>query len=150
MNAFFRMGANEADYASYQNKEKGHAMMYAKATENDSIENYVCLRASDPSLDQLGVGSEFQQEDGTFVPNDMVSAVAYFDEGHYHNGIYVNGDIVFLCDDPQLIIKFDQEKHVTGVKVTIETGAIDDEHMRVIQNRANSKGKYLRRLGLKK
>ena len=89
MNAFFRMGANEADYASYQNKEKSHAMMYAKATENDSIENYVCLRASDPSLDQLGVGSEFQQEDGTFVPNDMVSAVAYFDEGHYHNGIYV-------------------------------------------------------------
>lgn len=75
----------------------------------------------------------------TFTLNDMA-----------HNGIYVNGDIVFLCDDPQLIIKFDQEKHVTGVKVTIETGAIDDEHMRVIQNRANSKGKYLRRLGLKK
>lgn len=89
MNAFFRLGANEADFTSYKNKENGHAMMYAKATENDSIENYVRLRASDPSIEQIGVGTEFQQEDGTYVPNDMVSAVGYFDEGHYLNGIYV-------------------------------------------------------------
>ncbi len=108
MSAFFRMGTSEADYAAYQNKEKGHAIMYAKTTESDSIENYVRLRASDSALEMIGVGSEFQQEDGTYVPNDMVSAVAFFDEGYYLNGIYVK------VVDGTLRFGVTQKSHISG------------------------------------
>ena len=86
--AFYRNGYTDGDFTSYQNGEKGLANMYAWAG-GDSIDNSICLLASGAMVEDPGVGTTVTETDGTFVPNDMVSAVCFFDNDKYFNGIYV-------------------------------------------------------------
>ena len=78
------------------------------------------------------------------------STINFTHKDAVHNGLNINNDIVFLRDDPQLIFKLGETKHVTGIKVILSMDGIDDAHMAEVQNRANRKGRYLRKLGLKK
>lgn len=112
VNAFFRNGSTDQDFATVAEEENGLAKMYAVTTSN-VYEKYVALLASDPSLEKLGYGAELEHTDAegntVYIPNDMVSAAAYFDEGHYLNTITLE-----VGEDGKLRIGMKQEDKITS------------------------------------
>lgn len=113
MQGFYRYTNAVEDYARLKAGEHGLAFLYAKAGEADAIEAPVSLISADPSDIKLESGSENELalEDGTvvYIPNDMVSAAAYFDAGHYNNGV-----IVKVGEDGKLRIGVKETETVSG------------------------------------
>jgi hypothetical protein len=111
VNAFYRYTNANTDYARFAAGENGLATMYA--TGINTIENPVRLITSDGSAEALGEGSEntFTDNDAVVwnIPNDMVSAKAYFNEGHYLNEL-----IVKVGEDTKLRIGIKQTESVSG------------------------------------
>ncbi|MBR0037447.1 MAG: hypothetical protein IJP70_07380 [Bacteroidales bacterium] len=111
VNAFYRYTDAATDYARFAADEHGLATMYAVGT--DSIPQDIRLITSDGAAEALGEGAEntFTDNDGvTFnIPNDMVSSVAYFKEGHYLNEL-----IVKVGEDGKLRIGVQQTESVNG------------------------------------
>lgn len=89
--AFYRFGSTADDYAAYtaDSEAGGNAFLYTVAA-GDSIKVPVCLLASG-ATDDLGIaGTANIAETELYVPNDMVSATAYFaDLNAYKNEIIV-------------------------------------------------------------
>lgn len=111
VNAFYRYTDANTDYARFAAGENGLATMYA--TGINTIENPIRLITSDGSAEALGEGSEntFTDNDAVVwnIPNDMVSAKAYFNEGHYLNEL-----IVKVGEDTKLRIGIKQTESVSG------------------------------------
>lgn len=91
VNAFFRYGSTSEDYEHFKAGDKGLASMYAVTA--DSIHNSIMLLAEGGMEDEAGVGAEttITTDEGTtlYVPNDMISAVEYFNCERYFNHVIV-------------------------------------------------------------
>lgn len=95
VNAFYRNGSTDQDFQSAADGEEGLAKMYAVTAEG-TYAKAVTLLASGAQEEKFGIGSENEhkeivdeEEVVTYIPNDMVSAVAYFDAGIYLNELTV-------------------------------------------------------------
>lgn len=91
VNAFYRFGNGQEDYDKYtaDNNISGNAFMYAVAG-GDSLKTSVKLLASGARDTDPGyTGVSRIGTTGKYVPNDMVSANAYFLDGDYQNSLIV-------------------------------------------------------------
>ena len=93
-NAFCRMGSSDNDLASYvANPDTvSNAFIYGVSGEKMSGKGIMPISAGNLT-EQLGVGAENTiQINGAdaYIPNDMVSAKAYFEFGKYLNTVIVN------------------------------------------------------------
>lgn len=92
-NAFCRLGSSDNDAAAYQANPDTLSHAYIYGTSNDVTSAVgISLRAKDAIEGGLGVGSEQDVTIGGVamkVPNDMVSANAYFEAGKYENKVVV-------------------------------------------------------------
>lgn len=113
MNGFYRYGSTEQDLAHFQANEDGLAFLYATT---DSVDVKVAVRhlvnTEDGMTEKLGTGSEnkvmINETDSIFVPYDMVSAAAYFE-----NGSYLNECVFSVGDKGNMRIGVKQEESVT-------------------------------------
>lgn len=118
VNAFYRYGSTTDDYDHFMAGDKGLAHIYG-VTEKDSIHNNVGLLASGAMFDQSGVGAESTITDAEgntlYVPNDMLSAVDYFNTwvGDNENPQYFNYCIVKVTDG-KLRIGITQKESVSA------------------------------------
>ena len=119
VNAFNRAGSTTADYAEYAAGTASKAQLYAKTGETEifkAIEHLTSVEEA--ASEQLGLGSEsnFNTNDGVtyYVPNDMVSSVAYFDQGRYINGITIK------VTDGKLRVGIRQADKVSGSWVIMD------------------------------
>ncbi len=94
--AFNRAGNLDADVAAVAAGTASKALLYAKSGENEvtkPIEHIATVENFGASSEKLGQGDEksFTGADGNTynVPNDMVSSVAYFEQGRYYNGVTI-------------------------------------------------------------
>ena len=86
VNAFCRMGSRDNDYSLFNQGEETTAYVYAE-TATDRNETAVKALAAEASED-LGIGGTKQITDTElYVPDDMVSAVAYFEMDAYINKV---------------------------------------------------------------
>lgn len=110
VNSFYRNGSTDQDFQSVEEGTEGLAKMYAQTAEG-LYQKSVCLLASGAVTEQAGVGNELTHtyEDGTvvYIPNDMVSAAAYFEMGQYLNELYVK------VSDGKLRIGMKQDESIT-------------------------------------
>ena len=92
VNAFYRYGSTTDDYEHFLAGDKGLASMYG-VTTGDSIQNDIMLLAEGGMEEEAGVGAEatITTAEGTtlYVPNDMLSAVEYFNCERYFNHVIV-------------------------------------------------------------
>lgn len=108
VNAFYRFGSTAEDWAKY-NEDKntvGNAFMYA-TTGDKSINVPVALLSSGAAEDNGFSGTSQIADTELYVPNDMVSANAYFSELR----AYLNEIIVKVVDN-ELTIGIKQEENV--------------------------------------
>ncbi|MGM9733753.1 MAG: hypothetical protein ACI3YT_06505 [Prevotella sp.] len=116
VNAFYRFGGTADDWAKY-NEDKntaGNAFMYA-TTGGKSINVPVALLASGACEDNGFSGTSNITDTDLYVPNDMVSANAYFSE----LGAYLNEIIVKVVDN-ELTIGIKQEDKVSNDWVILD------------------------------
>lgn len=86
VNAFCRMGSRDNDYSLFNQGEETTAYVYAE-TATDRNETAVKALAAEASED-LGIGGTKQITDTElYVPDDMVSAVGYFEMDAYINKV---------------------------------------------------------------
>lgn len=110
VNAFFRNGSSDQDFQSAADGEEGLAKMYAVTAEG-TYTKAVTLLASGAQPEQIGAGNETAREideKTVYIPNDMVSAVGYFDAGIYLNELTVK------VSDGKLRIGMKQEESITN------------------------------------
>ncbi len=108
VNAFYRFGSTAEDWAKY-NEDKntvGNAFMYA-TTGDKSINVPVALLSSGAAEDNGFSGTSQIADTELYVPNDMVSANAYFSE----LGAYLN-EITVKVVDNELTIGIKQDENV--------------------------------------
>ena len=108
VNAFYRFGSTAEDWAKYNedNNTVGNAFMYT-TTGGETIAVPVALLSSGAAEDNGFSGTSQIADTELYVPNDMVSANAYFSE----LGAYLNEIIVKVVDN-ELTIGIKQEENV--------------------------------------
>ena len=108
VNAFYRFGSTAEDWAKYNedNNTVGNAFMYT-TTGGETIAVPVALLSSGAAEDNSFSGTSQIADTELYVPNDMVSANAYFSE----LGAYLNEIIVKVVDN-ELTIGIKQEENV--------------------------------------
>lgn len=92
LSAFYRFGSAEEDYNKWtEDPNCGTTKLYA-VSGGETFETPVALLASGAGEEQVGAGAEVTVGDGLYVPNDMVSANAYFtlDNPRYLNELTVH------------------------------------------------------------
>lgn len=120
--AFDRYVGTAEDYAQYAEGTKSLAELYAKTGENEVVKPIEHL-ASDvnASTEKIGIGSETSYNNNDeieyFVPNDMVSAVAYFSDATAQR--YLNG-VNIKVTDGTLRIGIRQADHKNGCWVIMD------------------------------
>lgn len=120
--AFDRYVGTAEDYAQYAEGTKSLAELYAKTGENEVVKSIEHL-ASDvnASTEKIGIGNEASYNNNDeieyFVPNDMVSAVAYFSDATAQR--YLNG-VNIRVTDGTLRIGIRQADHKTGCWVIMD------------------------------
>lgn len=120
--AFDRYVGTAEDYAQYAEGTKSLAELYAKAGENEVVKPIEHL-ASDvnASTEKMAIGSETSYNNNDeieyFVPNDMVSAVAYFSDATAQR--YLNG-VNIKVTDGTLRIGIRQADHKGGCWVIMD------------------------------
>lgn len=120
--AFDRYVGTAEDYAQYAEGTKSLAELYAKTGENEVVKPIEHL-ASDvnASTEKIGIGNETSyntnDEIEYFVPNDMVSAVAYFSDATAQR--YLNG-VNIKVTDGTLRIGIRQADHKNGCWVIMD------------------------------
>lgn len=116
VNAFYRFGSSAEDYTKFNadNRTEGNAFMYAVAAA-DSVKCPLNLLASGATEDRGYTGTTKLEGTELFVPNDMVSAKAYFGEGGYLNNIIVE------VTDGTLTIGVRQDAKVDNDWVILDT-----------------------------
>lgn len=119
--AFNRAGNTDADAAAVAAGTPSKALLYAKSGENEvtkPIEHIATVENFGASSEKLGQGAEtqFTGTDGNtyYVPNDMVSSVAYFEQGRYYNGVTIK------VTDGKLRIGIRQADKVSGSWVIMD------------------------------
>lgn len=119
--AFNRAGSADADAEAVAAGTLSKALLYAKSGENEvtkPLEHVATVENFGASSEQLGQGSEakFTGTDGNtyYVPNDMVSSVAYFEQGRYYNGVTIK------VTDGKLRIGIRQADKVSGSWVIMD------------------------------
>ena len=94
--AFYRYGSTQEDYQAYLNGTKHHAayiyMNNGMRTETTPLK----LISEDAMSTRLGKGAEVKNGAGLWVPNDMISSVAYFKQGNYLNECVIQVDNEYL------------------------------------------------------
>lgn len=121
--AFNRAGSVDADFAAVTEGTASKALLYAKSGETEVTKPIEHLTSVDgafaASSEKLGLGAEstFTGADGNTynVPNDMVSSVAYFDQGRYLNGVTIK------VTDGKLRVGVRQENKVSGSWVIMDS-----------------------------
>lgn len=90
VNCFSRYGSLSNDYKvwSENNEAVNNAYLYAVTANNDSVKQYVAFISSG-AYANAGISGQTSIE-GLNVPNDMVSAGKWFDNGYYKNEVTVN------------------------------------------------------------
>lgn len=90
VNGFYRFGSTADDYKKFSadSKTEGNAFMYAAAA-TDTVKCPLNLLSSGATADQGYTGTANISGTELYVPNNMVSAQAYFAEGGYLNNIIV-------------------------------------------------------------
>ena len=85
VSAFYRFGGIDEDAAHYQQDDNhDHASIFM-TDEVNTVNKPIVLMTSGAGLDRLSQGQEMMNGAGLYVPNDMVSAKAYFNAGRYQN-----------------------------------------------------------------
>lgn len=119
-NAFNRAGSVDADKTAVDEGTASKALLYAKSGETEvaqPIMHIATIGDFGAASEKLGSGSESEfTADGNsyYVPNDMVSSVAYFDGGRYLNGVTIK------VTDGKLRIGIRQEDKVSGSWVIMD------------------------------
>ena len=93
VSAFYRYGSPEQDAEHYrQGEEPEHVIIFMSDLSQDGgyVAKPVVLMSSGVSEQRLSTAEELRNTDGLYVPNDMVSSVAYFKQGHYQNNLLFN------------------------------------------------------------
>lgn len=110
VNAFYRYGSTDEDFAHEAAGEDGLAKMYVVTTEG-TTDKAVTHLAHDAQDAPFGMGAELEHVDADgnvcYIPNDMVSAACYFEMGLYQNEIFVE------VKDGKLRLGMKQEESVT-------------------------------------
>ena len=110
LSAFYRFGSAEEDYNKWtEDPNCGTTKLYA-VSGGQTFETPVALLASGAGEEQVGAGAEVTVGDGLYVPNDMVSANAYFT---LDNPRYLN----------ELVVKVTDGKLRVGIKKDANVGA---------------------------
>lgn len=110
LSAFYRFGSAEEDYNKWtEDPNCGTTKLYA-VSGGETFETPVALLASGAGEEQVGAGSEVTVGDGLYVPNDMVSANAYFT---LDNPRYLN----------ELVVKVTDGKLRVGIKKDANVGS---------------------------
>lgn len=93
VSAFYRFGTPDQDAEYYRRGiQPSHAVVFMgdPTGENPQVSKPVVLLSSGASAQYLSSGDEWYNTDGLYVPNDMVSSVAYFQQGKYQNHLTYN------------------------------------------------------------
>ena len=88
LSAFYRFGTPDEDAERYrQGVTQNHAVIYMDDPINGGaqVTKPLVSLSSEHATERLSNGEEWYTRDGFYVPNDMVSSVAYFKAGHYKN-----------------------------------------------------------------
>jgi hypothetical protein len=88
LSAFYRFGTPDQDAERYrQGVTQSHAVIYMDDPVNGGaqVTKPLVALSSEHATERLSNGEEWFTTDGFYVPNDMVSSVAYFKAGHYKN-----------------------------------------------------------------
>lgn len=110
LSAFYRFGSTADDYAKWtEDPNCGTTKLYA-VSGGETFETPVALLASGAGEEQVGAGAEVTVGDGLYVPNDMVSANAYFT---LDNPRYLN----------ELVVKVTDGKLRVGIKKDANVGS---------------------------
>lgn len=118
LKAFYRQGSSSSDYSHYYNygdyEEYQYAKLYAKSSLVEYATPLVPL-ATGCTETNLSSGSAIVSADYNnypniiykYVPNDMVSAAAWFNAGYYDNSVECD-----VADDGVLTIGIKKEGHI--------------------------------------
>jgi|GEM_PF-1255447 len=105
VSSFSRYGSLSNDYKvwSEDNNAKNNAFLYAVAG-NDSVKTSIAFISSG-AYENAGITGQ-TSIDGKNVPNDMVSAGKWFDNGYYKNEVIVNAKggklVIGVCKDQNI------------------------------------------------
>lgn len=93
VSAFYRYGTANEDADHYRLGEQcndAYIFMSDVTEDGDYISKPLLLMSSGASPEPVGSGEEITNSDNLFVPNDMISSVAYFQKGRYTNYLLFN------------------------------------------------------------
>ena len=83
--AFYRYGTSANDYTYYSNNTSHSSAYIYMEVNGGQIQTPLKALSADAQSTMVGTGTETRLSNGKWVPNDMVSSVAYFKKGFYLN-----------------------------------------------------------------
>ena len=94
--AFYRYGSIQDDYTAYKNgNQPQNAYIYMSNGMRTEV-TPMHLESDGGAEARQGYGTEVRNGAGRWVPNDMVSSVYYFGQGHYLNECVIKVDAGYL------------------------------------------------------
>ena len=110
LSAFYRAGNSSASFTNFKNQTNQNAKLYAKVGE-DSLNVSILNPFAEALTSPKGMGESSATEDGItyYIPNDMKTGAAYFNDG-----LYAGNKLIFSTEDGAMRI---------GLKKNTKVGA---------------------------